>query len=854
MTYAGSAYGGAPYAGAAADSSGPPSVTADLTGSGAFTATVSAIVTIAATLTGTGAFTADAEVANPSVSADITGSGAFTATAVPAFVRTADLTGSGAFTATILRSYVTDASNRVGGRDRQGYGVATWEPAVVEPPAFPLIVHNKEKARAFTEPTILSHGRPSYSAAEIVADKHRTRILVGGKDVTFFRDVPTPRPSYRLIEPLDYGAGTLELPQVSPAFETLGVGSLKWLRKGKRVIVQRVNVATNAVVATDYRGFISDFSVRGNTLVCELGGEVSGRAALMDKQPPLFRTVMDVGRWVFSAVSRSAPVKFTPRLGPVTGIRLASRGGTSMLDYINELVALAGRQSGAAYTVGRRTNGTWGMWAKDVTTVDATIYLDGARMVADLHNSLAEEPNRIYVTGINPDGQRIRNGRYPGLRQGDPAPYPMFDNSSFGAGTTNGDTDTGDGISVMLAHMVTMGYLSPLDNEGVYDSAVVAAVKRLQDDADLSVTGVMNVATWNALYDLDATGFSLTNSRIEPMAARSTVRKWRLTATGAIAARNPNYDPHKPKVDHSINVGSGFTRRQMRDWAREELREANTPNWVGTITCHLAAIEGEHNPGDPLTSDMLKSVSAIKPGMNVWVPNFDGGTLFHVSGKEVPGDGPQVLTVDTRARDTMAAWECITRNRESRVNPARAWLNSNRSSQIAKDAFIEWDEIGGVLDDSVHLQGGTWNVFPVLAGQAGTVQRIRIRTVDATRYAVAVFARKISPARLNHLIPNPLTEAGTEKWDKPAVRNALEDRGWVYQAGRFKQRCGYWPGVETDDDGVATTDPITGEWQFDAGFGYATFAEPVLYVAIWPLADTKIPAGRIMWNQLEAGA
>lgn len=754
----------------------------------------------------------------------------------------------------VLGYSLTDTTNRVGGRQRGGIAEVAWEPPVVVPDAFPLLVHNYDKARAFTAPVVVN-GRPSYAATEIAAPATRPRILVGGKDVTFFRGVPTPAPGYRLIEPLDYGAGTLELPQVSPAFETLGTGALKWLRKGKTVIVQRVNTATNTVVSTTYRGFITDFSIRGNTLVCDLGGVVAGRAALRDRQPVLFRQVKDVGNWVYSAITQSAGVRFTPRLGPVTGIELASRGGTSMLDYINELLALSVHQSGAQWTVGRRPNGTWGMWLKDTTTIDATIYLDDARMVADLHQSLAEEPNRIFVTCISPDGRRIKFGAYPGFKQGDPPPYPFTAGTPFGEGTTNAMTNTGDGITVMLAHLVTMSYLTPKQNDGAFDAQVTRAIKRLQDDAGLTESGIMNPATWDALYDLSATGYSIVNARILPAAQRPSVKPWNLTASGAISSRNSAHDRTVEVVDRTVNLGAGFTVQEARQYARDLLREANTPNWVGTITCHLAAIRGEHNPGDPIAAADLMPAHSVKPGMNVWLPTFQGGMLVHVSGAEHPAnDGSPVLTVDTRHRDTMAAWECITRNWESRHNPARAWLNNHRQSEMTKDHFNEWDEISGILDDSVRLVSG-WNVFPVKAGQAGTTSWVRIHTVDdKTRFMVLMFTRPVTPERLTAWNPQPLTAAGYAKWDNAALRNKLMERGMVYIAGSDKNPCGLWPGFQTNEDNTLTGDPVTGKWEDDAGFGWQTFAEPVLYVAVWALEPCRIRAGRIMQNQLEAGA
>lgn len=751
----------------------------------------------------------------------------------------------------------TDTTNRVGGRVRSGYGVATWEPPV-EDPADSFIgpaVHDFDKAHAFVAPTV-TNGRviphtPTYG----VAARHRDRIIVGGKDITFFRGVPTPTPSFRLIEPLLYGAASLVLPQVNLLFEQRGVGDLSWLDLEKTVRVQRVDTATNEVVGEDYVGFIQAIHISGDSVTCDVAGMVSGQAALMDRQPVLFRQTKDVGNWVYSAVTQASRAQFTPRLGPVTGIRLASRGGSSMLDYISELLALSAHQSGAQWTVGRRDNGTWGMWVKDRTTIDATLYFDDARIVADIDNDISENPNRIFVTGVTPEGRRVKFGAYPGLKQGPAPEYPMDDNSSFGVGTTNGDTDTGDGITVMLAHLVTMGYLTPANNDGAYDTQVERALKELQAEAGLTRTGIVNVATWRALFDLSATGYSLANSRILPAAQDPAVRRYNLTSTGAIAEVNPLWNPHKKIVDHSINVGSGFTVQQMRVWARDLLREGNTPNWVGTATCHFALVRGEHTPGTTIPTADVMSARELRPGMNVWEPNFDGGTLFHVSGVEVPAGGRSpVITIDTRFRDTIAAWECITRNRESRNNTGRTWLSTSyRGSSMNKDHFIEFDEVGGIIDESVALTAG-WNHFPVLAGQAGTVEKIRIETYPPTEFVVSVSAREISDNRMTHLVPNPLTEAGSERWETPWVRNQLEDRVWLESWGGYHQPCGYGSRRKYNDNDELTGAPLTGVFEDAAGIGYHTFAEPVLYVAIWAESACRVRAGRIMWPQLEAGS
>ncbi|HEY1116438.1 MAG TPA: hypothetical protein VGE43_01950, partial [Acidimicrobiales bacterium] len=130
------------------------------------------------------------------------------------------------------------------------------------------------------------------------------RILVDGVDITFFRDRRTPTPGYLLTEPFAYGSATLNLPQVH-AYEDLGTGDLSWVRKGAPVVIQRVDDPTAAVpvvLATDYRGYVICPIVEGRSVSMELGGQFSGPASLINRQPPLFRRVKDVGFWAAFAI------------------------------------------------------------------------------------------------------------------------------------------------------------------------------------------------------------------------------------------------------------------------------------------------------------------------------------------------------------------------------------------------------------------------------------------------------------------------------------------------------------------------------------------------------------------------
>jgi len=664
-----------------------------------------------------------------------------------------------------------------------------------------------------------------------------------------------------------YGPTSITFPQIAAPFERPGFGALSWLKIGRQVLFQRVDPATDAVLHEDYVGVVVGFDVDGPNLVVQVGGEAMGRAALVNRQVPIWTSFQDIGRYMYSAF-KDLNLRLTPYLGPETGVRLARFGGMSVLDYISELVSRSWNRQGNRWTVmpdqDASTRGVYKMKRKDTTTIHATAYVDDARVRASLHRDAAEEPNRIFGTGVTPNGMRVRNGVYPGLRQTPPAPYPFDDGRDFGIGTTDADTDTGDGIHIMIARLIITKYLDQEDTPGGYDAQVARAIRALQEDAGRNfVTGTMDVGTWRALYDLDTTGYSLRWSHIEPMAELRKVREWDRSATGAIMRRNPFYDVTALKVDRNIDFGSGYTSDQMREWSRAALGDGEASNWTGSIAFATGAlIAGEHNPGDPLDSSDVLYARNLRAGQNIWLPTFDGGTLVHIAAVNVSADDSVSVDVDTRARDAMEVWEVIARNQESRHSPARSWVSASqaRSSTISKDSIGIWDEVGGLLSDDVTVPANTWTVFPVVAGQEGTVRSLRLRTSPAAEYVVGVFGDTIYGSRLQRLIGNPLTHAGKLRWADEGIRDELDKTNiLLYVAGEKAAPCGYYPNTKRVEDDPDTpdeetgTNPLTGRWEDDASFSYHTGQHPVLYVAVFADRNTTIPAGRIMWNQLEAG-
>lgn len=770
----------------------------------------------------------------------------------------------------------TDLSNQAYGRARDGAGIVFYEPPVVEPPEFTIAQHAFVSAAAYGAVTMIG-AQPTFTATRKTTKRARDRILVGGVDVTYFRGVATPPPSYGLVVPLLYGSGRLTLPQVAAAFEHPGHGDLAFAKLGAAVLVQRVDPDDNTVIETDYIGLVVAHDISGRNLVLELGGEATGRAAMVDKQPPLFFKRNDLGFWWWGALQELG-LRFEPRLGPTTGIRLRNAGGMDHLAYIQDLSAKGTRRDETQLTCmpdRRSEGGAYRVVAKDLETIRGTVYLDDAVSVPDVRDDMAEKPNRVYATGVTPESMRVKFGAYPMLRDTAPPDYPMADGSPFGIGTTDADTDTGDGVSVMIWRLVKAGYLALADKPGGYDADVADAIRDLKVDAlsgPTLVNGDMTEQAWAALFDVSATGYSLAGTQILPAAQRSATRKWNRTANGSVIGRNEDYDPTVIPVDATIDTGVGMTRRQIRGFARGELAPVADGHYVGTITLHSGAvIDGEHNPGDPLTEGDLLDARALRPLENLWAPLFAGGTLFPITGIErQPSDAGDVfvLDVDTRARDSLKVWEVIARNRESRRSPARAWLNQHRSSSLTKDAVGEFDEIGGVLDDRVDLVGGAWTVFPLVAGQEGTIRTVDLQTGPPTEFVLAVFGRQITPADLTTAIGNPLTKGGKKRWANPTIRERLDkDKVLLYAVGEKRNPCGYYPGAkhpaddpllvdDSADDATEGPDTVilTGRWKDDASFPYRCFDGPVLWVAIWAAEDTHLVPGRVMWPQLEAGS
>jgi hypothetical protein len=234
--------------------------------------------------------------------------------------------------------------------------------------------------------------------------------------------------------------------------------------------------------------------------------------------------------------------------------------------------------------------------------------------------------------------------------------------------------------------------------------------------------------------------------------------------------------------------------------------------------------------------------------------HFQGDeVLMHVATRDLNADRTVQIAVDTQARDALEVWEIHNRNREARRDPARQWKRENRSSTLGRDAMTGWDEIGGKLDTRVFLNGHTWRVFPVVAGEEGQVREVIFTTDnDPAEFVLAMFGKRVSAATMARLVGNPFTDDGKRNWRRHGDK-LRDSHLWMYEAGWEDNPCGYHPTTKVEakkDFPEKGSKQVTGRWVDTAGFPYRCDNDNVLYVAMYASWDTFVQPGRVMKVQL----
>ena len=677
---------------------------------------------------------------------------------------------------------------------------------------------------------------PWSPTSSIAEEWGRLQVIFGGKDVTDFRGVEAQVEGWSDQEPYGSGPAQLTFPQITE-LDSVGSGDLSWCVLGADVSINKVNPDGSAG-GTLWSGFSQRFGIASNissgALTVELAGCFQGQAALYAHQPYQSWFYIDIGRQLIRTARR---LGFRVRHIPMTeiGIMTRIRGDRSqtMLDYLDQLLALMGTPDGGQYTLLRDAVDPrlLRLVLKDRTTEHFTVYAGGQGVALDLSQDITQAPNRYYGEGVGQDGCRWGNKILPNLK---PETVPPWGGVNLDIGST------GTAVEIWQLEVASDGYdVGTVDvvSSGVFAAKEAAAAEELQRRAGLPVTGIVDHATWNATWANGANSANLGGARFDPIAADPRTVRFFTTSNGSYSTPNPAYTRAVIPVETFIAYGEGTSKADGTRSARAELaRYSNGPGTAGTIT--LTA--------DPPEMHRLD----IRAGMNVRVKFLHGttGVLMHVADVQVnPQANPvQVrLTVDEKARDLLSIAQILDRDRESRQDPAKNYINLRRRSAITRDQVITWDcEAGSGQIPRRSCPGGQWSVFRIAAGEAaGTLQQIDVQTVPAAAFAFEVFAGPVSAAHLHSMVPAPLTARsdGYQPFDVPGIQDELDRLGYVDGFGGPNQAGGYWPGEQTSSiDGTDHGHPITGRLRVDSSTTFLLKDPPYLWVAVFPLTDTAI--------------
>src|SRR5690606_9078744 len=346
------------------------------------------------------------------------------------------------------------------------------------------------------------------------------------------------------VEPFGYAAATIRLPQLT-TFHTLGQYATprEWCKQGANV---RIRVKRRSHQGGGYidlfRGFIEEIGVE------EDGGgvplECTGLLFQADKtvrHPVLSPRVSDCGRVIADMLNAVPGRRYTKMSRVTTGIKTYTAGSwePTLTGAVQQVLATMLDKNGRQWTVSLDGR-TPVLRKKNLTRIDWTVRAGQRGIKVDLQRELV--PNVIYGEGVNSDGGRWRNAKYPNWVPDATPQFPMDPNQSFHVGTKDSDTTTGTGVSDWQeepGRPVT----------GADRRAEAAASRDLQREAGIQVDGTVGPQTWAATFATGSNTGTLDGAYIAPLAAAKEVEPRLRGPKGADLGANPDYNPDVIRVE-----------------------------------------------------------------------------------------------------------------------------------------------------------------------------------------------------------------------------------------------------------------------------------------------------------------
>lgn len=726
-------------------------------------------------------------------------------------------------------------------------------PAIVDPPVG-LPVPNERvirKVTAFMPPLgDLVLGRPTNWRPTHIENTAagRYRVVIGGKDVTFFRNSDTVVESYSFSDAFGPELATIDVTGVSP-FEDLGVGPLRWLYDGANVEIDFVHAGTRQLTRL-WEGWVASHEESISEARVQLLLQCKGVMLQADhilKQPDFDPTPRDIG-YLLSKFFNQVPARRYAALNNAhTGIDVAVAGAWQPLtEWADEVLAQSTTDDGhGQWTVDVVRGRIPVLRLKNLTTVHWTVTAGAPGVLTQLSRDITQAPNVYYGSGTDAKGRYYSNQKFPNLHWGPVPPYLFTDVSRIAnIGDSDADTATGDGISDFQRQMNAQGYKTAVT--GVFGQDLWNKVDQACRDMGLNPGGSVGPHTFSGIYEVGTVNAGAFNGVYHaPLAIDSKVRPHTHSASGAVTGDNDAFNPHIIRVERYDQMPDGTTKDQAVRSERTELARSATPAYVGTVT---------------LMSDPHQGSKALmRSAQNLLLENHHGGsTLLHITRMEKTREGGVVCTVDSLGRDYMTVAEIIKRNKEA-VGPSRRKHRKKKSDMVAtRPAFDSESPAGIVRRHPVNGDANLWTVIRVPLGWTGNVVGLNYKTTvpgssTGAEFALAIFTQEVTSEDMRRLVGNPLARR-TDNYE-PFSKNAreLEDKGLVYAAGGPGQPAGYWPGQKAGWDGKTTGHPVTGDFRDDAGFSFDTAdgTPPYIYVAEYTSRSCYIE-GRLLVAPSEA--
>lgn len=654
-------------------------------------------------------------------------------------------------------------------------------------------------------PTLDANGFPVDWAPTSRVDQiyGRIQVVVEGTDISTLFGAPLPVPSWSRGEPFGSLSATIRVPQIT-AFHQLGTGALSWCRKGANVDIRLIRKGQDNVRA--FCGYISTFGhdVDSGDFTIECVGALF-QADQQVRLPATDTSPKDIGTVIRSTLNSVVGRRYRAVPRRKTGCKTSVLGAWEprVTGYVQQLLATAIDKQGRQWTV-RCEERNPQIVRKNTTTVSWTV-VNGQRGV-QIRLQSDDTPNVIYGEGVREDGGRWRNMKYPNWRPDDTPPFPNWNPvRAITVGTRDVDTDSGDGVSTWqekVGRPVT-GVFSRADREELVDR---------QRAAGIQVDGLLGPQSWAAEFSPGSNVGSLDGAFPMPLAYSKRVMPRLYAGDGADLGPNPDYDPDVIRVEEKIDFGQGVTLAEGRRAARAQRKRDAGQGWLGEIEFTL----------DPQECSKYD----IREGSNGLIKNFRGKDLVvHVARVEYEADRVTVH-VDTKARDYPTV-EAIRERERNATDPAKAYVKRTTASKLGSDR-AEWDaESPGGRIPSHMVHANLWTVLRIPVAAYGSVVRTTYRSTPAARFAIAVFDRPVTAAKLLQVIGNPLT-AADNPWHEAA--DELEKLGLVMAWGWAKQPCGYYPKAYATPDGEDQA-PLTGRMLDDASWDFASTRPPWVWVA-----------------------